>query len=60
MANQTPQEIAERLGKSLDWASEHSGYHVCVDRRHYVWSCIVADPECDSTARYFMRKYPTS
>lgn len=59
MANQTPEQIAERFGKSLDWAQLHSGPHACVDRRHYVHSCIVADPECDRTARYFMRKNAT-
>jgi hypothetical protein len=53
--NQSPEEIAERLGKSIEWARDHTGRHRCVDGRRYIYSCLVSDVSCDKVARSYMR-----
>jgi hypothetical protein len=53
--NQNPEEIAERFGKSIEWAREHVGRHRCVDDKRYIYSCLVSDPTCDKVARMYLR-----
>lgn len=53
--NETPEAVAERFGKSIEWARDHVGRHVCVDGKRYIYSCLVSDPDCDKVARSYMR-----
>jgi hypothetical protein len=53
--NQSPKEISERFGKSIEWAREHVGRHRCVDDRWYIYSCLVSDLSCDKVARSYLR-----
>lgn len=52
--NQSPEEVATRFGRSIEWAREHVGRHRCVDDKHYVYSCLVSDVTCDKVARSYM------
>lgn len=52
--NQTPEEIAARFSRSIEWAREHDGRHRCVDDKRYIYSCLVSDPECDKVARSYL------
>jgi hypothetical protein len=53
---QSPEEIAARLGVSVEFGREHQGFrHRCVDSRFYNACCIVADPECHKIALWYMR-----
>jgi hypothetical protein len=52
----SPERTAERLGCSIEWAHEHTGWHTCIDGRTYDTSCLVRDPTCDSIARGFLRR----
>lgn len=52
---QTAQEIAERFNRSVEWAQLHIGDHRCIDKRRYVYSCLVSDPECHKTAIGYMK-----
>lgn len=54
--NESPEKVAARFGKSVEWAREHTGKHRCVDDRYYLYSCLVSDPDCDRVARSYMRK----
>lgn len=50
---ETPEEIAARLGVSIECGREHQGEHRCIDGRRYVTSCLVSDPTCDRIARRY-------
>lgn len=52
--DETPEQIAERFSRSLEWAREHRGVHRCVDNKLYRVSCLVTDPTCDRVARSYM------
>jgi hypothetical protein len=54
--NQTPEQVAKRFGRSLQWAKEHIGSHYCVDGRRYEGSCLVSDPRCENSTRYFLAR----
>lgn len=54
--NDTPQTVAARFGRSLDWADMHVGPHRCVDGRRYVLSCLVSDPTCEKTAKAYLER----
>jgi hypothetical protein len=53
---ESPEEAAQRLGLPVEFLKMHNGYHPCVDGRHYRGSCLLTDPACERTARYFMRR----
>ncbi len=53
--NDAPGVIAERFGRSLEWAREHVGPHRCVDGKFYRYSRLVSDPTCEALARGYMR-----
>jgi hypothetical protein len=52
--NDAPEIVAERFGRSVEWAREHVGPHRCVSGSLYKASCLVSDPECESVARSYM------
>jgi hypothetical protein len=54
---QSPEEAAERFGLPVAFLRMHKGYHPCVDGRHYESSCLLTDPACERTARYFMKRH---
>lgn len=47
----TTQQAAARLGLPAEFTAMHEGYHVCIDGRHYRYSCLITDPDCDDIAR---------
>lgn len=55
---ETTQEAAARLGLPELFTAMHEGYHVCIDGRHYRYSCLITDPDCDDIARSRMSLRP--
>lgn len=48
---ESTEEAAARLGLPADFTAMHEGHHVCIDGKHYTYSCLITDPDCDSMAR---------
>lgn len=51
---ETPQQIAARFGRSIEFGREHQGRHRCVDGRWYLYSCLISDPGSDRVGRSYL------